>query len=85
MVNGKLAPEARAMLDWAHVLRRQVYDVLTDERLPLAAKDAKIAELVRYYRSQPGARIQRPWASGGAVVLPGRMAAWQKRQSLGLS
>ena len=49
----KLAPEAKAMFDWAHLFHRQVYDVWADERIPVAEKDAKIAELVRYYKSRP--------------------------------
>ena len=49
----KLAPEAKVMFDWAHLLHRQIYDVWADERLSLAEKDAKVAELVRYYRSRP--------------------------------
>ncbi len=49
----KLAPEAKLMFDWAHLLHRQIYDVWADERLPLAEKDLKIAELVRYYKTRP--------------------------------
>jgi hypothetical protein len=48
----KLAPEVAAMFDWAHMLHRQIYDVWADERIPDAAKDARVAELVRYYRSR---------------------------------
>ena len=48
----KLAPEAKAMFDWAHVLHRQLYDVLASESLSPAEKDAEIDRLVRYYRSQ---------------------------------
>ena len=49
----KLVPEAKMMFDWAHVLHRQIYDVWADERIPLADKDARIAELLRYYRTRP--------------------------------
>jgi hypothetical protein len=49
----KLVPEAKAMFDWAHILHRQIYDIWADERIPVAAKDARIAELLRYYRSRP--------------------------------
>ena len=48
----KLAPEAKNMFDWAHLFHRQVYDVLGDERMSTADKDAKIAELLRYYKSR---------------------------------
>ena len=49
----KLAPEALEMFEWAHMLHRQIYDVLADERIKAADKDAKVAELMRYYRSRP--------------------------------
>ena len=49
----KLAPEAKMMFDWAHLFHRQVYDVWADERIPVADKDAKVAELLRYYKSRP--------------------------------
>ena len=49
----QLAPEAKVMFDWAHILHRQLYDVLADERLDDAAKDAEVARLIRYYKSRP--------------------------------
>ena len=49
----KLAPEAKLMFDWAHLFHRQVYDVWADERLSPAEKDAKVGELLRYYKSRP--------------------------------
>ena len=49
----QLAPEAKVMFDWAHILHRQIYDVLADERMDQPAKDAEIAKLVRYYKSRP--------------------------------
>ena len=49
----KLAPEAKVMFDWAHLFHRQIYDVWADERLSPAEKDAKVAELTRYYKSRP--------------------------------
>jgi hypothetical protein len=49
----QLAPEAKMMFDWAHLFHRQVYDIWADERISVAEKDAKVAELLRYYRSRP--------------------------------
>lgn len=49
----RLAPEAKAMFEWAHILHRQVYDVLGDERLDQAAKDREMRRLLAYYRSRP--------------------------------
>jgi hypothetical protein len=49
----KLAPEAKVMFDWAHILHRQVYDVWADERIPPAEKDLHIDEILRYYKSRP--------------------------------
>jgi hypothetical protein len=49
----RLAPEAKMMFDWAHVLHRQLYDVLADERLDQAAKDREVARIIAYYKSRP--------------------------------
>lgn len=49
----RLAPEAKAMFEWAHILHRQVYDVLADERLDAAAKDRELRRLLAYYRTRP--------------------------------
>jgi hypothetical protein len=49
----KLAPEAKLMFEWAHILHRQLYDVLADERLSAAERDAEVARLLAYYRSRP--------------------------------
>ena len=48
----QLAPEAKAMFEWAHILHRQLYDVLADERMTMAQKDAEVARLVAYYRTR---------------------------------
>ena len=48
----RLAPEAKAMFEWAHLLHRQLYDILADERIPDAARDAKVEEVLRYYLSR---------------------------------
>ena len=49
----KIAPEAKMMFDWAHLLHRQIYDVLASEKMTQAEKDALIAKLVRYYKTRP--------------------------------
>jgi hypothetical protein len=49
----KLAPEAKMMFDWAHILHRQTYDVWADERIPAAEKDAHMAEILAYYKTRP--------------------------------
>ena len=49
----KLAPEAKQMFDWAHLLHRQIYDVLASEQMSQGDKDAKISELVAYYKTRP--------------------------------
>jgi len=49
----RLAPEAKAMFEWAHLLHRQIYDVLADNRLGEAERDREVARLVSYYRSRP--------------------------------
>ncbi|MEO8193184.1 MAG: hypothetical protein ABI681_04990 [Gemmatimonadales bacterium] len=49
----KLAPEAKAMFDWAHLLHRQIYDVWSDERLAPTERDAQVAKLISYYKTRP--------------------------------
>lgn len=49
----KLAPEAKAMFDWAHLMHRQIYDVWSDDRLSPAQKDVQVARLISYYKSRP--------------------------------
>nr|MBA2632548.1 hypothetical protein [Chloroflexota bacterium] len=49
----KLVPEAKGMFEWAHVLHRQTYDVWADESMTEAEKDARIEELIAYYKSRP--------------------------------
>ena len=48
----QLAPEAKAMFEWAHILHRQMYDVLADDRLNEAQRDAEMARLLAYYRTR---------------------------------
>jgi hypothetical protein len=48
----RLAPEALAMFEWAHILHRQVYDILSDERLTRGEQDAELIRIVAYYRSR---------------------------------
>ena len=55
----RLAPEAKAMFEWAHILHRQLYDVLADERLDQAGKDREVARLLAYYRTRPDLAFSR--------------------------
>jgi hypothetical protein len=49
----QLAPEAKAMFDWSHILHRQIYDVLADERLDDASRDGHVQRLIAYYKTRP--------------------------------
>jgi hypothetical protein len=49
----QLAPEAKVMFDWAHLLHRQLYDVLADERLSDAQRDREAQRLIAYYKTRP--------------------------------
>ncbi|HEX6316037.1 MAG TPA: hypothetical protein VFZ73_14300 [Gemmatimonadaceae bacterium] len=49
----RLVPEAKLMFEWAHVLHRQIYDVLADNRLNEQQRDREVGRLVEYYRSRP--------------------------------
>jgi hypothetical protein len=48
----RLAPEIALMFDWSHMLHRQLYDVLSDVRLPNEARDTEVHRLLSYYRSR---------------------------------
>jgi hypothetical protein len=48
-----LVPELVAIFEWAHVLHRQLYDVMADERLTPAQREQRAREVVRYYQSRP--------------------------------
>lgn len=48
----RLAPEAKQMFEWAHILHRQVYDVLADERLTPDAREVRMREIMRHYLSR---------------------------------
>jgi hypothetical protein len=45
-----LVPELLAMFEWAHVLHRQLYDVMADERLSPREREAQAREVLRYYQ-----------------------------------
>jgi hypothetical protein len=47
-----LVPEVLEVFDWTHALHRQLYDVLADEKLDSAARDARVGQLLRYYASR---------------------------------
>jgi hypothetical protein len=49
----RLAPEAKLMFEWAHLLHRQVYDVLADERLDEAGRYREMRRILAYYQSRP--------------------------------
>jgi hypothetical protein len=47
-----LIPELLGVFSWTHMLHRQLYDVLADEKLDSVARDARVAQLLRYYASR---------------------------------
>ena len=49
----KLAPEILEMFEWAHMLHRQIYDVIADSRIADSDKDSRVEEVMRYYRTRP--------------------------------
>jgi hypothetical protein len=53
----RLAPEAKAMFEWAHILHRQAYDVLSDARLSPAQREGEMARILAYYRSRNDLRF----------------------------
>ncbi len=49
----RLAPEAKMMFEWAHILHRQIYDIWADERLDAAAKDRETERILAAYLARP--------------------------------
>jgi hypothetical protein len=47
----QMAPRAKEMFEWAHLLHRQSYDILADPSLDEAARDRAIEALIRHYES----------------------------------
>ena len=48
----RLAPEAKTMFDWAHLLHRQIYDVWADSRYSDAERDVEVQRLIAYYKTR---------------------------------
>lgn len=49
----RLVPEVKLMFDWAHLLHRQVYDILVDPELDEPARDREVARQLAWYQSRP--------------------------------
>jgi hypothetical protein len=49
----RVAPEAKLMFEWAHILHRQVYDIWADTRLDEAAKDRETRRILAAYLARP--------------------------------
>jgi hypothetical protein len=47
-----LVPELSAVFEWAHMLHRQLYDVLSDQKLDSTTRELRVAQLLRYYESR---------------------------------
>jgi hypothetical protein len=52
-VYGAQLPEAVAVFEWAHLLHRQLYDIIADERLMPDERTHRTQAALRYYRSRP--------------------------------
>jgi hypothetical protein len=48
----RVAPEAKMMFEWAHILHRQIYDIWSDGRLDEATKDAETQRILVTYLSR---------------------------------
>lgn len=48
-----VAPEVKAIFEWAHMLHRQLYDIIADDRIRPADRDRRVAEMLAYYKSRP--------------------------------
>ena len=47
-----LVPELEATFAWAHMLHRQIYDIIADTRISDSQRDARVRDALRYYRSR---------------------------------
>ncbi len=45
----KAAWRAKQMFDWAHLLHRQIFDIYSDDRLTMVAKDSLVERVTDYY------------------------------------
>jgi hypothetical protein len=50
---GTALPEVVATFEWAHMLHRQIYDIIAEEPFATEERDARVEAAVRYYRSRP--------------------------------
>jgi hypothetical protein len=50
---GTALPEVVAAFEWAHMLHRQLYDIIADEPFDTRERDARVEAALRYYRSRP--------------------------------
>jgi hypothetical protein len=46
-------PETVAVFEWAHMLHRQLYDIIVAEPLSAERRDARVRSAIGYYRSRP--------------------------------
>ncbi len=49
----RLAPEAKMMFEWAHILHRQIYDIWSDDRIDAAQKDRETERITAAYLARP--------------------------------
>ncbi|MEP6733080.1 MAG: hypothetical protein ABJE10_20730 [bacterium] len=54
-----LAPELVATFEWAHMLHRQLYDILADPRMSDAERDVQVADEMRYYCARRDLALSR--------------------------
>ncbi len=71
----RLVPLAKEMFEWAHILHRQSYDILADDRV--TDKDAAMAELLDYYLSSSLAFSDAP---KGMAIMDGQHFSREFRQ-----
>ena len=50
---GTRLPEVVATFEWAHMLHRQIYDIIASEPFSLERRDQRISAALRFYRSRP--------------------------------
>lgn len=74
----RVAPRVEAILEWARMFSRQLYDVWADESIAADEKDGYVLELLEHYRSRPDLAISS--SPKRMALLDGRLYSLSFRQ-----
>lgn len=75
--SAKLAWRVNKAFDWTHLLHRQVYDILSDDRVK--DKDRAVLEALAYYRTEPGRVFPMDLKSMNLMEKQPFSGSWRKK------